>query len=107
MTLALPFAPGQLVVVVLRDPRERVFGLLLGLEAAGVAVRGLDLQAWDETLSLVKGGEGEQVSVGTRFYPMHRVETIYLDEPTSGLPSLAETFLRRTGSQAGAFLAAP
>lgn len=105
MGLELPFFPGQLVVVVLREPRERVWGRLLGLEAPGIAVRGLDLQAWDDVLGLVRRGEGDQVSLGTRFFPMHRLEAFYLDEATSGVPSLAEDFHRRTGADPEEFLA--
>ncbi len=97
MAITLPFRQGQLVVVVLREPRERLWGRLLGLEAAGVALRGLDVSPWDEVLSMVRRGEAEQVSLSSRFYPMHRVESLYLDEPSSGVPSLGEVFEARTG----------
>lgn len=104
MSLHLPFSHGQLVVVILRDPRERMWGRLLGLEAAGLAIRCLDLRVWEEVLSLVRRGEQEQVALGTRFFPMHRVETFYLDEPSSGVPSLAADFKQRTGKDADEFL---
>ncbi|WP_148300361.1 hypothetical protein [Holophaga foetida] len=104
MSISLPFQSGQLVVVVLREPRERVWGRLLGLEGAGVAIRGVDLHPWEEILSLVRRGESDQVSLSTRFIPMHRLETLYLDEPSSGVPSLEEDFRRRTGQEAQAFL---
>jgi hypothetical protein len=105
MAISIPFASGQIVVVVLREPRERIWGRLMGLEAAGLAVRGVELMPWEEILALVKRGEEDQVALGTRFYPMHRVESFYLDEPSSGVPSLCEEFLRRTGREAEAFLA--
>ncbi|MBI4913510.1 MAG: hypothetical protein HY823_12290 [Acidobacteria bacterium] len=104
MTLTLPFARGQLVVVVLHSPRERLWGRLLGLEAPGLALRGLDVAAWEEVLSLVRKGLGDQVSLSTRFLPMHRIESLYLDERSSGVPSLSEVFLERTGMDPGAFL---
>ncbi|HNX93662.1 MAG TPA: hypothetical protein PKL14_00750 [Holophaga sp.] len=105
MAIELPFASGQIVVLVLRDPRERIWGRLLGIETAGVAVRGLDLMPWEDVLALVKRGESDQVSLATRFYPMHRIESLYLDEPSSGVPSLIQDFKRRTGQDAQAFLA--
>ncbi|MCE1228589.1 MAG: hypothetical protein LWX11_03760 [Firmicutes bacterium] len=105
MSLSLPFETGQCVVLVLREPRERLWGRLLGLEAAGVALRGVDLNPWEEILSLVRQGQGESVSLSTRFYPMHRVETFYLDEATSGVPSLGEQFETRTGVAPHTFLA--
>lgn len=100
-----PFRPGDLVVLVLLGPRERLWGRLVSLEAPGITVRGLDLSPWEEVLTLVRTGEGDQVALGTRFLPMHRVESMYLDEPSSGVPSLAQTFLDRTGAEASAFLA--
>ena len=105
MPLTIPFQSGDLVVVVLQSPRERIWGRLLGLDAMGIAIRGLDLTPWEEVLSLVRRGEGDQVALGTRFLPMHRVEAMYLDEPSSGAPSLAEVFHARTGQDPHTFLA--
>ncbi|MDP1832744.1 MAG: hypothetical protein Q8K67_11845 [Geothrix sp.] len=107
MSLTMPFQPGELVVVVLQSPRERVWGRILGLDAAGVALRGLDLTPWEEVLTLVRTGQADQVALGTRFLPMHRVETMYLDEASSGAPSLADDFRARSGQDPHAFLADP
>lgn len=104
MSVPLPFQSGQLVVMVLKDPRERVWGRLLGLEGAGVAIRGVDLHPWEEILALVRRGESDQVSLSTRFVPMHRLEMLYLDEASSGVSSLEDEFRRRTGQEAQAFL---
>jgi hypothetical protein len=103
----MPFQTGDLVVVVLQAPRERIWGSLLGLDASGIALRGLDLTPWEEVLTLVRKGQADQVALGTRFLPMHRVEAMYLDETSSGVPSLAGTFLQRTGLDARHFLADP
>ncbi len=103
MPLTMPFAPGDLVVVVLHSPRERLWGCLLGLEASGIALRGLNLSPWEEVLTLVRTGQGDQVALGTRFLPMHRVEALYLDEPSSGVPSLGQVFLDRTGLDPATF----
>lgn len=107
MPLSMPFHSGDLVVVVLHSPRERVWGRLLGLETAGIALRGVDLAPWAEVLTLVRTGQIDQVALSTRFLPMHRVETVYLDEPSSGAPSLADTFCDRTGQDPHVFLADP
>ena len=107
MSLPMPFQAGDLVVVVLQAPRERVWGRVLGLDASGIAVRGLDLTPWEEVLTLVRTGQSDQIALGTRFLPMHRVETMYLDEPSSGVPSLGDVFLERTGQDARAFLGDP
>ncbi len=106
MHLPLPPMPGDLVVVVLHSPRERLWGCLLRLDPAGVALRGLDLAPWEEVLMLVRTGQEDQIALGTRFLPMHRIEVLYRDEPSSGAPSLAQAFLDRTGLDPAAFLGA-
>ena len=105
VAIPIPFASGQLVVVVLREPKERLWGRLLGLETSGIALRGVELSPWEELLGLVKRGESDQVALGTRFVPMHRIESFYLDEPSSGVRSLAEEFRLRTGVGPTDFLA--
>jgi hypothetical protein len=104
MTLHLPFTRGQLVVVVLHSPRERLWGALLGLEGPGLALRGLDVSPWEEVLTLVRQDRAGEVSLSTRFVPMHRIESLYLDERSSGVPSLGEVFLERTGIDPLTFL---
>lgn len=105
MTLPLPFKAGQLVVLVLKEPRERIWGRLLGLEAAGIALRGIDVNPWEEVIGFVRRGDADLAALGTRFLPMHRVESLYLDEPSSGVHSLSEDFERRTGRNPLDFLA--
>lgn len=107
MPLTMPFQSGDLVVVVAQSPRERIWGRLLGLDASGIALRGVDLTPWEEVLTLVRTDQADQVALGTRFLPMHRVEAMYLDEASSGAPSLWETFRDNTGQDPHAFLADP
>lgn len=107
MPITIPFQRGQLVVAVLHSPRERLWGRLLGLEDSGLALRGLELTPWEEVLNMVRTGDAEHVSMGTRFVPLHRLETLYLDEPSSGARSLAQEFQDRTGLDPQAFLADP
>lgn len=102
----MPFHAGDLVVVLLQSPRERLWGQILGLDASGIALRGVDLAPWEEVLGLVRTGQADQVALGTRFLPMHRVEAMYLDEASSGAPSMAEIFRNRTGQEPLSFLGA-
>ncbi|MBK8726618.1 MAG: hypothetical protein IPL96_11405 [Holophagaceae bacterium] len=107
MPLSMPFLRGQLVVAVLHNPRQKFWGRILGLEAAGLVIRGVDLAPWEEILSLVKNGQADQVALGTRYVPLHRVESVYLDEPSSGAQSLGQGFQDRTGIDPQVFLADP
>lgn len=98
MPIPIPFQPGAWVVLVLSEPRERIWGRLLGLEPTGVALRGLDVKPWEEVIRMVMAEETDLLPLGTRYYPLHRVESLYLDEPSSGAESLVEEFRRRTGA---------
>ena len=88
---------GAVVVVSLQEPKERIWGLMLGLNPAGLSMKGIDLNAFDDFVRQVKGSEPEPVGLPTVFYPMHRVERIALDEERAGVPSLAQTFEQKAG----------
>jgi|SRR5882672_7658064 len=88
--------PGMAVVIVLHSPREKCWGVLDEINQAGVFLRGLDLNAFDDWVSAVVHGE-PFVGFGDLFFPMWRVERIAKDEPGGGVPSLCEQVERRTG----------
>jgi hypothetical protein len=87
---------GSAVVIVLHTPREKCWGVLDEISQAGVFLRGLDLNAFDDWLSAVVHEE-PFVGFGDLFFPMWRVERISRDEGSGGVPSLCEQVERRTG----------
>ena len=87
---------GAAVVVVLHSPRERCWGLLDEISAAGVFLRGLDLNAFDDWVQAVAHDE-PFIGLTDLFFPMWRVERLSRDESAGGVPSLAEQFEQRTG----------
>ena len=89
-------SPGAAVVVVLHSPREKCWGALDQISEAGVFLRGLDLNAFDDWVSAVVHEE-PFVGFGDLFFPMWRVERISKDEGSGGVPSLCEQVERRTG----------
>lgn len=93
------FQQEKIVVLVLNNPRESIWGRLVGLDTPGVAIRGFDLRQWEDCLGMAKREEYDMLPIGTKFYPMHRVESLYLDEPASGVSSLTEEFRNRTGRE--------
>lgn len=88
--------PGSTVLVVLHSPREKCWGLLHEISAAGILMRGLDLNAFDDWTQSVAHDE-PFLGLTDLFFPMWRVERLTRDESSHGLPSLAEQFERRTG----------
>ena len=90
------FEPGTPVLLYLHTPREKVFGVLVSLQAAGVSVRGIDLNAFEDWLRQEARGE-EGLGLVTLFYPMHRIERVEKDETVGDLEGIADRFHRETG----------
>lgn len=88
---------GTPVIVFLREPKEKVWGLLISLGAAGLVLRGMDLQSFGEWMR--QEARGEEVAFGpsTIFYPMHRVERMERDETVGVVVSFADRFRHEVG----------
>ena len=87
---------GAAVVIVLHSPREKCWGVLDELNPAGVFLRGLDLNAFDDWVHALVHNE-PFIGFGDLFFPMWRVERISRDEAAGGVPSLSEQVEKRTG----------
>jgi hypothetical protein len=90
------FEPGTPVLLYLHSPREKVFGVLVSLLPAGIAVRGIELAAFEDFLRQEARGE-TGLALVTLFYPMNRIERAERDETVGGLESIADRFRRETG----------
>jgi hypothetical protein len=90
-----PFYAGAMVLLALGDPREKFWGQLLALSEAGISLRGIDLESFDDSAAMITAGE--PFTPATVFFPMHRVERMELDVHAGGLPSLCERFRVQTG----------
>jgi len=89
------FVPGTIVLVTLSAPREKFWGVLLEVSAAGLSLRGLDLNSFEDFVHLVRSGE--PACPAAVFFPMHRVERMEADEHSGDIPSLKERFQEKTG----------
>ena len=91
------FAPATSVLVYLHSPREKVWGVLVSLLPAGIALRGIELTAFEDYLRQEAAGRETGLGLVTLFYPMSRVERMELDETVGGLEGIADRFRRETG----------
>jgi hypothetical protein len=89
-------APGFPVIVYLHSPREKMWGLLSELNATGVFIHGIDLNTFEDWMTMVARGE-RNIGLGHVFFPMWRVERIMLDESVDDIPSMADRFYSRVG----------
>lgn len=86
---------GAVVIMILHSPREKVWGVLSEITAAGAFVRAIDLNAFDDYVASIVRNE-PFINLADQFFPLWRVERIERDAESMGIPSLAEQFERRT-----------
>ncbi len=94
----------SIVIVNLTAPRQRFLGTLLEVTPAGITLRGVDLEAFEDWVNHVAAQEECGVQATTTFFPLHRVEKMILDERAGAIPSLSNTFLLKVGSSIEEYL---
>lgn len=95
--------PGAPVIVYLHSPREKTWGVLRELSAAGVFVRGIDLNTFEDWVQMIVRGE-RNMGLTHVFLPMWRVERVVLDESVDDISSLADQFYTRVGLTVSEYL---
>jgi hypothetical protein len=94
---AVPFGVGSVVLVTLNNPREKYWGAILAVTPAGVALRGVDLNSFEDFIRQMN--QGDEVAPHTVFFPMHRVERMELDARNGEIPAMQERFENKTGKR--------
>jgi hypothetical protein len=95
---------GDLVTVHLGSPREKYWGVLIAMATAGVTLRGVTLDSYEDWLHQSAGGGPALLGAVTVFFPAHRIERIEVDESTGVVEGLGARFTRLTGHDARASL---
>lgn len=101
------FEKSSLVVINLVNPREKFFGVLSALSPAGVTMRAINLDSFDDWIRQIARDEDLSLDLVTMFVPLFRVERIFLDEPSGAIKSFAERFEDVVGKSVGEFLGLP
>jgi len=91
---------GTLVIVHCREPREKVWGVLLRLDTIGLTVRGLDLPRSEDWLRQERAGETGLIGPSTFLVPTHRLVRVDLDESSAVVASYAARFAEACGRDA-------
>jgi hypothetical protein len=89
--------PGSLVIVNIAKPREKVWGLLIRLDAVGVVIRGLDLNSVEDWLAQQRLGAEQLISPSTFFVPTHRILRIDLEEEGGVVESFGDRYTAACG----------
>lgn len=92
----MKFDSGDSVIINLRDPHEKLLGILDEIDTAGVTMRGIDLSYFEDWVRSIVDDE-PYLPMNDYFFPMWRVERMTRDEANGEIPSMAEQFEERTG----------
>jgi hypothetical protein len=103
MILRAP-GPGALVVAFLHSPKERVWGVLRGLDASGAWLEGIDLDSFEDWARQVGRRDAPAIGLSVAFYPLGRVEKLLLDRSAPGQPSFADRFQTLAGLPVAGYL---
>jgi hypothetical protein len=98
------FEKNALVILNLVNPKEKFFGVLRSLSAAGVTLRGINIDSFDDWVRQIAHGEERNLDLITMFIPLFRVERMFLDEPCGDIASLAQQFEKGVGMGIGKYL---
>ena len=91
------FEPSALVLVNLVNPKEKFFGVLRALSAAGVTLRAINLDSFEDWIHQIARGDDAEIDMITMFTPLFRVERIFLDEPAGSIQSYSQRFEQVVG----------
>ena len=90
---------GDSVIVMLHTPREKLFGIVHEVNPAGIYIRAVDLDYFDDWCRSIAEDE-PYLAMSDYFLPMWRLERMMRDE---GSPPMADQFKQRTGRDLAEF----
>jgi len=85
---------GEIVVVSCSGPKEKFWGVLLGLTVAGATVRGIPLDTCEDWLRQNASDGPAMIGPVTIYVPAHRLERIEIDESSEAVECFADRFRR-------------
>lgn len=98
------FEKNALVIINLVNPREKFFGVLTALSAAGITLRAINLDSFDDWVRQVAHADEPDLDLITMFVPLFRVERVFLDEPSGAIKSYAQRFEDAVGTALAKYL---
>jgi len=86
------FDASSLVIVNHVNPKEKFFGVLSALSPAGITVRAINLDSFEDWMRQLARGDDPNLDLITMFVPLFRVERVFLDEPSGMIKSYGQRF---------------
>jgi hypothetical protein len=98
------FEPNALIIVNLVNPKEKFFGVLKSLSSAGVTVRAINLDSFEDWIHQIARDEEPNLDLLTMFVPLFRLERIFLDEASGSIKSYTQRFEEVVGREIREYL---
>ncbi len=89
--------PNALVIVNLVNPKEKFWGVLRSLSPAGLTLRAINLDLFEDWMRQIVHGEEMTIDLVTMFFPLFRLERLFLDESIGSIKSYSEYFSEVVG----------
>ena len=86
------FEKSSLVILNVVNPKEKFFGILTALSPAGVTMKAINLDSFDDWIHQIARDDEPNLDLVTMFVPLFRIERIFLDEPAGAIKSYAQRF---------------
>jgi len=86
-----------IVILSLHSPKEKVWGLLLNINQAGVWIHGIDINSFEDWSRQIASKKDQSMGLSTMFFPMIRLEKIIVDENVGSVKSFSTQFFERVG----------
>ena len=93
----IAFQDGSAAVLYLNEPKEKIWGLVVSVSAAGVVIRGLRLDSFEDWMRQEARQEEELLSLVTTFYPLPRIERLEEDRSVGSVVSYSQRFAEAVG----------
>lgn len=93
----MAFQDGSPAVLYLNDPKEKIWGLVVSVSAAGVVMRGLRLDSFEDWMRQEARNEEELLGLVTSFYPLPRIERLEEDRSVGSVVSYSDRFAEAVG----------
>jgi len=90
---------GSLVIIHCAHPREKLWGVLVRLDAVGAVVRGLDIDSVEDWLRQERSGDQAMIGPSTCLIPSHRIVRIDLDESSGVVESYGDRYSSACGRE--------
>lgn len=93
----IAFQDGSAAVLYLNEPKEKIWGLVVSVSAAGVVIRGLRLDSFEDWMRQEARQEEELLGLVTTFYPLPRIERLEEDRSVGSVVSYSQRFAEAVG----------